>query len=320
MATPISGSNWMTALKKELYNRPLNEIYIPGSHDSATYALENSFAKGQDYDQKLNLLKVVGVGFIVTKIAKNWAMAQDRTIYQQLNDGIRYLDLRVVYRENKNDFYIAHGLYGPKFSDVLADIARFLGEQPREIIVIQIGDLNYMGEANEEMRNHQRLTMMIQRALNNKLIGKNEVNGPNVKVGHIWQLNKQVFLLYKNKKIADQVNEFWPKTFINDYWANKANPKELKNSLDKNMDKRTNDKNGNKFYVTQSQMTPSIDTMKEGLLPWGDRYRSLKDMAKDVIRYFPHWMDEWRSRNPNIIILDFVNEHTSKHIYLLNNN
>lgn len=319
MASAVSGANWMTALANDIANKPLNQLFIPGSHDSATYALESTFGKGQDFSDKINALKITGVGFVVTSIAKNWAMAQDRTIYEQLNDGIRYLDLRVIYRDSKKDFYTVHGLYGPKFSDVLTQITRFMKENPKEILIIQVADLNYLGKAGEEEINHQKLAAMINAAFVNKLVNKSEFAGPSATVGEISRKAKQVFLIYKDKEMADQFDGFWHrKTTINDYWPNVDDSARLKAKIDANMKKRTNSDNQNKFFVTQSQMTPSTATIAKGLIPLGTRYRSLKDMAKDVIKVLPQWIDEWRNKNPNIIILDFVNAQTAKQIYLLN--
>ncbi len=319
MANTVTGANWMTVLAKDIANKPLNQLFIPGSHDSATYALEHEFGKGQGFSDKINALKLVGVGFAVTTIAKNWAMAQDRTIYEQLNDGIRYLDLRVIYRDNKKDFYTVHGLYGPKFSEVLSQITRFMSENPKEILIIQVADLNYLGKAGEEEFNHQKLAAMINTAFTNKLVNKSELAGPSATVGEISRRGKQVFLLYKDKNIADQFDGFWHrKAAINDYWPDVDDTASLKAKLDANMKKRTNNDNQNKFFVTQSQMTPSTSTIAKGLIPLGSRYRSLKDMAKDVVKELPQWIDDWRNQNPNIIILDFVNAQRAKHIYLLN--
>lgn len=319
LGASISGNSWMTVLAENIEHKPLNQLFLPGSHDSATYSLENTFGKGQDFSEKINLLKGVGVGFVVSSIAKDWAQAQNRTIYQQLNDGVRYLDLRVIYRDSAKDFYTVHGLYGPRFSHVLGQINQFLRENPKEILVIQIGDLGYMGPPESEAQNHLKLAQLIENSFKNNLISKSEISDASATVSEIWSLGKQVFLIYKDKKIAKTIDGFWHKrTSIDDYWANQEQPEALKEKLDKHMAKRKNHDNGTKFFVTQSQMTPSTETIAQGLIPLGKRYRSLKDMAKDTMKYFPKWLDNWSNKNPNIIILDFVNNESSKMIYMLN--
>ena len=89
-------------------------------------------------------------------------------------------------------------------------------------------------------------------------------------------------MIYKDKNIVAEFDTFWPKSFIDNYWPNKDKPEELKKNIDNHMNKRTNNSNGSNFFVTQSQMTPSHTTMSKALIPLGDRYCSLKDMAKDI--------------------------------------
>lgn len=71
-------SHWMQDLAPIIGNVPINQIPIPGSHDSGTYSLDRR------------------------------AITQNLTIEQQLKRGIRYFDLRP--REQKRRFYIHHTL------------------------------------------------------------------------------------------------------------------------------------------------------------------------------------------------------------------
>lgn len=100
----IDTKQWMKQLSGYIYDRSLGQLYLPGSHDSATYKLEHKFGKNQDMTSKLNALKIIGVGYAVTSIAEKWCQAQDRSITQQLEDGVRYLDLRVIYRDSEKRF------------------------------------------------------------------------------------------------------------------------------------------------------------------------------------------------------------------------
>jgi hypothetical protein len=319
-AGPMSGASWMVDMSKDLAEKPLNQVILPGSHDSATYKLESTFAKGQELSAKLNKLKKIAVGYALTSIAKSWGTAQDRTIYQQLNDGIRYLDLRVTYRDDKKQFYMVHGLFGPPLANVLSQITRFMREHPREILVIQVGDLNYMGESASNIAdNHRKLAQIFLNAFGTKMVKKSEVVGPEVTVGELWKKQKQIFMIYKSAEMSKTVDEFWWRdTTISDYWANTDEVSTLKSRIDANMNTRTNDSNGSKFFVTQSQMTGNGNTISKSLIPGTSRYRSLKDMAQDVFKELPGWLKSWKNRNPNIIILDFANAQTSQQIYLLN--
>lgn len=96
--------NWMAALPDSL---PLNQISIPGSHDSGA---------------------LHGGGL---------AMTQTWSIAEQLSAGIRFLDIRC--RPVGKAFAIHHGIVYQKqsFEDVMDAIALFLRRQPKEVIVMR---------------------------------------------------------------------------------------------------------------------------------------------------------------------------------------
>jgi 1-phosphatidylinositol phosphodiesterase len=105
--------NWMRYLDG---NKKLTELTIPGTHDSGTY-LSN-----------------------FTGLAK----CQNKSIADQLNQGIRFLDIRLKPGiHNDNVLYIAHGVAESRFSfegDVMPIIQRFLKTNPFETIIMSIKD------------------------------------------------------------------------------------------------------------------------------------------------------------------------------------
>ncbi|MCS3433889.1 phosphatidylinositol-specific phospholipase C [Klebsiella sp. BIGb0407] len=101
--------SWMMKLDNGLY---ISEINIPGTHDSGTGSY--------------------------TGAAAPWAKTQSVSIKQQLDSGIRYLDIRC--RHINNVFTIHHGnvYLGINFDNVLEDCTQFLKENPSECIFMQI--------------------------------------------------------------------------------------------------------------------------------------------------------------------------------------
>ncbi|MFD1625301.1 hypothetical protein [Azospirillum griseum] len=81
---------------------------------------------------------------MVMDVAYDMSRSQDNTILQQLNDGIRYFDLRVYWDTNLNGFYIQHGLCGCSFSQVLSDVSAFINANTTasELIVLVVSHLN----------------------------------------------------------------------------------------------------------------------------------------------------------------------------------
>lgn len=112
----ISGKNWMGNLSD---SKKITEITVPGTHDSCTKYVDFSF------------------------ISKT----QSLSIYEQLNAGVRYFDMR--FRQEKNEFISVHSISncrtGPgPFADrltsglVINDCKKFLKENPTETILFQL--------------------------------------------------------------------------------------------------------------------------------------------------------------------------------------
>jgi 1-phosphatidylinositol phosphodiesterase len=91
----------------------LNELAIPGTHDTMTYNKS---------------------GFI----SDDWVKTQTKSLTTQLNAGVRMLDIRA--RHYKNGFPIHHGsvYLNVNFDSVLYDVTTFLRNNPSETVVIRL--------------------------------------------------------------------------------------------------------------------------------------------------------------------------------------
>ncbi|MCJ1387872.1 hypothetical protein MMC18_000715 [Xylographa bjoerkii] len=125
MLTPfnrkVDWSNWMRQLREELGPRQ-NELYLsslalPGTH--------NSHALAQNIIKTSSFFALLGLGV---------ATCQTATIREQLDMGVRSIDLRVG-----KDNTLRHGkvqLTG-KLDDVLGEMDHFLADHPSETILFQ---------------------------------------------------------------------------------------------------------------------------------------------------------------------------------------
>lgn len=314
-------NDWMRDLKSIIGDKPLNQIFIPGTHDSGTYSLSDTIAKNAEIPTELNYLKYLfGLGYIVNSVVKKLSIAQDRTIEQQLNDGIRFLDLRVSYNDSKKDFYIVHGLFGPPLADVLAQIKTFAERRQREILIIQIGDMRYMPNGEKD---YAELARRFKDAFAGRIFLRSDVTGPSATLNQLWAKNKQIFLIHdRYDQMHNLSNDYkeimWPRDFLLSKWANKDNVQELKATLDTFMRERPDKGNGNNFNVVQSQLTPNADTIKKSLIPFSHNPGSLKELADLVKAQLSSWLANWQPITPNIIILDYADEKTSEQIIKLN--
>lgn len=101
------GSNWMKDIDD---SRTLTSLSIPGSHDSGA----------------------------LHSIADLAGKCQDLSIYNQLEAGARFFDIRLQQRDN--ELKIVHGFVDQdlSFSQALDDFKRFLNEHPSEGLIVSI--------------------------------------------------------------------------------------------------------------------------------------------------------------------------------------
>jgi hypothetical protein len=290
-------------------DKSIRDIILPGTHASATYALEHTIAPKQAISHKLNQLKWFGVGYAVTGFTKLWSKTQNRSILQQLEDGYRYLDLRVVYRDDKKAYYKVHGLYGSSLDAVLKQIKTFIDQHPKEILIIQVGDLSHMPD---DVQAHQNVIGQIKATLGSKLIPK--ADGLQVPIKNYWAQEKQIILIYDREDQTHQHTDIWGRSSIQSHWANVTTTPELKAFLDRMLVSSS----PHSLYVVQALLTPNADTIKNGFKFWTRSPISLNSLANMVKKELPQWLNEWKTKNPNIIEIDFADKKIAQSIIQLN--
>jgi hypothetical protein len=129
----IRSENWM-AQYPELFDVPLRDLVLPGTHDSFTYNMSTSSEVAPDIPSHL-LAEVQNnhLPFVVW-----WAKTQKVGLYEQLKAGMRRLDLRVVWNREGVP-WLSHGLFCITLDTAITDIKRFCDEQqstPRPDVVI----------------------------------------------------------------------------------------------------------------------------------------------------------------------------------------
>jgi hypothetical protein len=125
----VSRFHWMRDLGRDIAFVPLTELTIPGTHDMGTYGITGSSNNSSD-GQSPPLL--CGVAHTVCEA---YGRAQERDARQQLQDGIRYFDLRVC-GSNDGDFVTCHGLEAARVQDILDQTRAWIDSHPGEVIFL----------------------------------------------------------------------------------------------------------------------------------------------------------------------------------------
>lgn len=330
LAAPLYGrmgvplSSWMAHMAPQIKDCALTEIFIPGSHDSAAYRMECAVGRGQRLPKGLDVI-TGSVGF--GPVLKKWSQTQGESVLTQLKHGIRYLDLRVVYRDSKKQFYTVHSLYGPSLSDILGQVVRFVNQHPKEILVLHVGNLRHMPHGDQD---HRDLITMLKTAFGEKLMTKSV--GFKTPLEALWAQGKQIALIYDNSAVAAQYDflfsggdvtptgerEYSANASIDSFWANKDSIAELKKSLVDHLSAYPKKKE--QLYVVQSQLTHDTKTIAKSFIPFSKSFNSLRSMADAVKKELPNLLGAWSDYGPAIILLDYIDKNTGKMIVKLNEN
>jgi hypothetical protein len=124
-------SQWMRDLGSDIANIPLNDLTIPGTHDMGTYGIAGSSPDSTDGQATL-------CGFVHT-VCEHYGRAQDpiKDAEHELNDGIRYFDLRVCGSgPGFATFVTCHGLEAAPLQEILDQTRAWLEGHPGEVVFL----------------------------------------------------------------------------------------------------------------------------------------------------------------------------------------
>ncbi|XP_064166906.1 PI-PLC X domain-containing protein 1 [Anguilla rostrata] len=286
--------NWMSHLPRALWDVPLCNLAIPGSHNTVTYCLDRNDRSPVDLTQPDMLRKLDKyMKPLIRPFVYKWAITQGCSVKEQLDAGVRYCDLRIAHRPNdhSNDLYFYHGVYTTlTVETVLKEIREWLDSHPREVVILSFSHFQGL---NQEL--HHLLIETIKNVFVTKLCPKKEPTH----LGHLWQLGYQVIVSYDHT-ILNRHDELWAP--IPYWWANKCKAELLVEELE--CRKRRGRPGG--FFVAGINLTEDLKYI------CSHPTESLKDL---VMSTYPDLLEWVKAQAPgssqgsvNIIAGDFVTE------------
>lgn len=316
---PVELASWMGDMKAQLESKRLCDILIPGSHDSATYSLDPILAPKQDIPDWINAVYAIpAAGLITMKIIHQWAKAQGENTYNQLKNGIRYLDFRVLsVQSGTNRLYRAcHSLYGPDYVEVFADVKKFATEHPNEILILDFNHLYRFDDAST----HADFVSLIKKTFEPMMFPRSTGDDSEkftYTLGDVWKAKKNIIVLYDDNDTVSRDMSLWCSGLPSAY-GNKGDIEELKHYLEGNIGK---EKIPGRFFSTQLQLTPTGGLIAAGLvpLPLTKVPESLETLSYQSNPLLIQWLSGYAQRKDcNIILMDWVSDGTSRVIIHMN--
>ncbi|XP_028655837.1 PI-PLC X domain-containing protein 1-like [Erpetoichthys calabaricus] len=236
---------WMSLLPQDLWDVPLYNLAIPGSHDAMSYCLDlnSPIVTSQPW-----ILKMADHAFpcIIRPVIFKWATTQEVDIVEQLKAGIRYFDLRIAHRpkDGSQDLYYTHVLFTVvTVLEALQEINLWLENHKREIIILACSHFEGMTESL-----HEHLISSLKYIFGSKLCPVME----DITLRNLWKMGHQVIVSYEDPA-AQKHREMWPK--IPYWWADSEDPNILVDYFEKKKESR----NPGFFCVAGLNLTASYN-------------------------------------------------------------
>ncbi|XP_039101223.1 PI-PLC X domain-containing protein 1 [Hyaena hyaena] len=219
-----TNADWMSALHPLLWDMPLHHLSIPGSHDTMTYCLSKKSPISQNESRLLQLLGKV-LPCITRPMVLKWSTTQVLGVTEQLDAGVRYLDLRVahVLGGSEKNLHFVHMVYTTALvEDTLTEISEWLESHPREVVILACRDFEGM---TDEL--HEYLVTCIRNIFGDMLCPRGEVPTLN----QLWTRRQQVILSYEEASVVGRHRELWPG--VPYWWGDQVKPQELVRYLER---------------------------------------------------------------------------------------
>ena len=286
-AEPLSGKNWMSRISSNTY---LRNISIPGTHDSGTSTASGataSLSKCQDWD-----------------------------ITTQLNNGVRFLDMR--FKVNGERLQVYHGiismnLYHDDFFNV---VRQFLADYPSETVILSIRNENDEASSTEKLKFEQILDAEINANSSKWFVGASvprlsEARGKMV-----------LFRRYDSNKGINMFNNWGDNMTFDVTGGRVQDVYKMSGTSDNSINTKwghisnllngANNDNGSKFFVNFCSASPST-TIFSIEIPQAPKGAS--DKINPILQTF---MDTAAKGSWGWILMDFPTEKLVTDIYMKN--
>lgn len=219
IASTLPLDRWMNELPVDKKHIPLNQLTLIGAHFSASNDVNTNINNIGSTSICNKLERFFAHRFNrVYRFVRRWKNTQQSSVYTQLMQGARIVDLNVCYSEQANMFYATCGnnahIAAPLLV-ILGDIRRFLDSHKSEVIILMIrpepvyrrtmdrGNINGISTVNIEHANSARLIREIRRYLGDILAPKPITNTRWHTLADMHFIQAQVILFYDGRICND---------------------------------------------------------------------------------------------------------------------
>jgi hypothetical protein len=290
----VDRSRWMEQLAIHLASKTIRRVILPGSHDAGTASISSGSPLSPDAPD----LPIPSA--ITAPVISAWSRAQSLHIGEQLQEGIRYFDLRVARNGSDGKLYYAHSMFADNVLDSISQITAFLQSHQRELVI-----LDFQHFLNLSAEDHISLARALDSAFADLLVPPPQA-GVFPTLEFVWSRHQQVIIVYSNESGGSEIlathTNFWSRNLLSSKWAETPDPIKLHEYLRNVITCAPSDQ----LFVLQGVLTPDTKMILHGLV---GNPSSLQDLAQLVNPQLLSWCaTEWANKGLNIIMVDWAVE------------
>ncbi|XP_063688579.1 PI-PLC X domain-containing protein 2-like [Bolinopsis microptera] len=318
--------SWMGSLYPHLKHKKLNEIAIPGTHNSGSYPISIGSRTTGDIIDLSHLSdfeeSIPAIVDLLSMVGPRWSKSQELSIFDQLKMGIRYLDLRVYCDEETDEYYLEHSFIGSNLTDELLHIAQFVEEHTKEVVILDMMSVQNCSE-NKVVSLLERFGKVFGDKLahlptatkrKKKERKKNKKSHSLPTYSQLVKKRTTVFVALRKEFISKRFDWLWNSDkFTISPFANTESKEKLRIFI---ADKMSESRSPKSLFVSQIILTPTTQNVFASL--FGSGAKSLQEMAVDLNKDFIDWVEDFSQLNPNIFITDFPDRGLVKKIINMN--
>lgn len=292
--------NWMGNLPQWFRNeKTLRNMTVMGTHDSGAYRLIHRIDPG-NFKHTAFLPDTLMSHSLFCK----FALAQSIDIYQQMEAGARYLDVRTAYDPVSEIFRTQHMLYGIPIVNILNQVGRFLDKYSSEIVIIALSHVH--GPKGKNSYPHEKFEELIEYAktiFSGMLIGKDGFETP---LQTLMTKNRRVIVLVDGPSFPYD-DLIWD--MRSNVGGKYANTYHLETLLDKANTKLEDYKEWDKHPENQSKLwrtfwtltaTPEFIVKQTSKVhKWTRKKKTLYDLATLANSNLGQWIEQIDVFSPN---------------------
>lgn len=244
-----SNADWMSEHKDQLKGMTINQVTLLGSHDSASCDIGVGSPAVSGYLTRTGHHKK---GPASEKDVKS-AVCQSASIKDQLEYGVRHIDLRVAHQDGQywlSHMYLSTPAFGP--GGVFTQIKEFISEHPDEVIIMT-GEHLYSKRAPMTTDEAAAFYSKLEEYLGDLLIQRDDFS--KLTYGKIWEGQGRIILIISpDTQIADDPL-LWDGNDVDSAWMDEKDPETLISELSSLIDEWKNGKSADKLRRLQAMTT-----------------------------------------------------------------